>query len=360
MNTEVRLWRKNQIGIGTWRIWVEDLTPTTAVLHYAHATVTGGAEVRHKDLVTLNKSGRTIEQQVALEMESRVSRQRDKGYKSTVEEAQSGSTNQLNLLNPMLAQTLEKVSSVDFTDAYVQPKYDGHRCLITRQGDLIAYTRKGKIIVTIPHVLRDFEWLPEGKTVDGELYVHGRPLQSISSLIKREQPDSRLLKYHWYDWVGNKPFGGRLKQMKTARERYFMPNTVVVPTYEVKDLSEARQFFEGFRKEGFEGAMLRTSISGYQANVRAAQLLKMKSWLDCEVTAIGVSRSKDGWAILLVKMDNGQVFETSAPGSVPEKTEVYENFEEKYMGRRLTIEYASLTSDGIPFHATALRWHEDL
>jgi hypothetical protein len=45
---------------------------------------------------------------------------------------------------------------------------------------------------------------------------------------------------------------------------------------------------------------------------------------------------------------------------VPEKTEVLANYESKYHDRRLTIEYANLTADGIPFHAVAMRWYEEL
>jgi len=33
---------------------------------------------------------------------------------------------------------------------------------------------------------------------------------------------------------------------------------------------------------------------------------------------------------------------------------------DSYIGKRLTIEYAGLTADKIPFHAVATRWMEDL
>jgi ATP-dependent DNA ligase len=105
--------------------------------------------------------------------------------------------------------------------------------------------------------------------------------------------------------------------------------------------------------------MLRLAGPGYQANVRSASLLKVKERHDAEVTVLGATPSREGWAILRVKADWGPEFDISAPGSVPEKTEVLENIE-NYVGRRLTIEYAHLTSDQIPFHAVATRWREDV
>lgn len=270
-----------------------------------------------------------------------------------------GSTNQLNLLNPMLAQSLNKVN-VTFTEAHVQPKLDGHRCLITNvDGDIIPYTRKGKPILTIPHIVRDFAWLPPGKTVDGELYIHGQKLQTISSLIKREQPASAGLRYHWYDYVSSRPFNARLASMELVAHKFPMQHVEVVDTFKVVEMAQVHKLFHHFRELGYEGAMLRLSIAGYQPNVRASQLLKIKVRDDCEVTVMGAKPALDGSAVLHVRMDNGKEFDTLAPGSRPEKIRIMREIA-SYVGRRLTVEYAMLTNDGIPFHGVAIRWRDDL
>lgn len=356
---ETKLYRKNAVGIGTWRIWVVGMTTETAVICYAHAVVANGAEVAHHDTITLNGSGRNIEQQTELEIASRVSRMRDKGYKNTVADAMLGSTNQLNLLNPMLAQSMSKVK-VAFELAHVQPKFDGHRCLITNhEGNIVPYSRKGKLITTIPHICADFKWLPEGKTVDGELYIHGRPLQSISSLIKRQQVGSGSLRYHWYDYVSPRLYIDRLASMHKACTSFPMKHVEIAPTYEVRSLEHVSRLFTAFRNDGFEGAMLRLSIEGYQPNSRAAQLLKVKERKDMEVTVLGAKPSKDGWAVLRVRTPTGQEFDTSAPGDLAEKARILQTIDQ-YVGRKLTIEYAMLTEDGVPFHAVATRWHEEV
>lgn len=362
---EVRLFRKNALGMGTWRVYhlpISSKTQGTVII--AHASVEGGSEITHSDPVHVNQSGRNIQQQIDLEMQARISRQMDKGYKTTREEALKGATNQMGLVNPMLAQ---KITDVRITQsmlerAYVQPKFDGHRCLITKlNGDMLAYSRRGKAITTIAHILEDaYNWMQDGDTLDGELYVHGQSLQAISSLIKRDQAGSRALCYHWYDIVDPKRvFHDRWNVVKDLHANSQHPQIVLVPTQQVTKMADVYSIFKLHRTQGYEGTMLRVSTAGYETAKRSAQLLKVKERHDCEVTVIGMRGSTQGWAILRAKMDAGPEFDISAPGSVVEKTLVLNN-EATYIGRKLTIEYANLTAEGLPFHAVATRWHEEL
>lgn len=366
---ETRLFRKNSLGVGTWRVYESHRTSSCAVICIAHSVVEGGSEVVHTDEVRTNGSGRNLDQQVTLEMQSRINRQLDKGYKPTREEALLGSTNQLGLVNPMLAQPLGKVTlrGSDFGYAYVQRKFDGHRCLITKQnGDMYAYSRKGKLITTIPHILEDAErWMQDGDTIDGELYIHGQMLQTIGSLIKREQPGSRQLNYNWYDIKSSLNFHHRHALMKDLFANVAQPQIHLVETIRVYKMSEVYTLFKQHRDERYEGSMLRLSIAGYEDGKRSNQLIKVKAREDGEVKVIGCRPSSQGWAILRVQFVKPYTtdvveFDMSAPGSVEEKTEVLKNFEEKYKGKDLTIEYAMLTADGIPFHAVATRWREDV
>ena len=362
---EVKMYRKNALGLGTWRVYHLPITSKAqGTVIIAHASVEGGSEITHSDPVFVNNSGRNIEQQIALEMRSRISRQMDKGYKLDRDEALKGATNQMGLVNPMLAQ---KITDVRITQsmlqyAYVQPKFDGHRCLITKlNGDMLAYSRRGKAITTVGHILEDaYKWMQDGDTLDGELYVHGQSLQAISSLIKRDQAGSRALCYHWYDLVDPKRvFHDRWTVVQELHANSTNPQIKLVETVRVDKMAQVYHLFQMHRSQGYEGSMLQVSTAGYETAKRSAQLLKVKERHDCEVTVISMRGSTQGWAILRAKMDSGQEFDISAPGSVAEKTEVLMN-ESKYIGRKLTIEYANLTAEGIPFHAVATRWHEEL
>lgn len=368
---QVKLYRKNTHGIGTWRIWKDG-----EYLRYAHAISEGASEVHHEDLIQLNASGRNLDQQMDLEMQSRISRMLDKGYKYIRDEALAGATNQMGFRQPMLAQSLNKAAQPDYMSAYEQPKLDGHRCLITNyEGEIIAYTRKGKPITTVNHILQELTWLPEGRTLDGELYIHGRKLQSISSLIKREQADSRLLQYHWYDYMSDAPFQDRIAGMRKVVAAYQMTNVHLVETNLCTSFLELMAAFSRYRAAGYEGAMLRWSLDGYADGQRARQLLKVKERHDCEVVVLSAVPARDGSAILTVQYKDytglstdvrepdkpkpDVIFDITAPGSIPEKREVMARIHQ-YIGRKLQIEYAMITDDGVPFHAVAMRWHEEL
>lgn len=363
MIQETKLWKKNALGIGTWRVYGGPTGVNHGQVIIAHTSTEGGSEVTHMDPVVTNKSGRSIELQLQLEIDARISRQLDKGYKRTREEALAGATNQLGLINPMLAQKITDVTltASDFENgAFVQPKYDGHRCLIAKiDGDMLAYSRKGKAITTIGHILEDaHRWMQDGDTLDGELYIEGQSLQAIASYIKRNQVSSRALTFRWYDICDRtKSFGARYDEMfdlyHNVQDKAHLQ---LCPTGKVQTMSDVYKFFRRCREKGFEGAMLRLNKAGYQTNTRANQLLKVKERHDCEVTTVGCRESARGWAILRVRTDWGVEFDVAAPGSVEEKTEILQNYEAKYHRKRLTVEYANLTDEKVPFHCVATRW----
>lgn len=368
MENEIKLWRRNAFGIGTWRVYpIPPGSQSHGVVVIAHSSTEGGSEVTHHDDVYTNKSGRDIRQQMQLEIDSRVSKQLDKGYKRSREEALLGATNQLGLINPMLAQKVTdvKLTASDFEQgAFVQPKYDGHRCLISKlNGEMLAYTRKGKPVETIGHVLEDcYRWMQDGDTIDGELYIHGQSLQSISSLIKRDQPGSRALTYRWYDICDRRiGFRDRYNLMHDLYDNVQdKAHIQLAPTGTVNSMVKVYEFFRKCREKGYEGAMLRLHGRGYESAKRSSQLLKVKERHDCEVTTIGCRESARGWAVLRVRTDWGVDFDVAAPGSVDEKTEVLKNYDSKYHDRKLTVEYACLTEDKVPFHCVATRWFEEV
>lgn len=352
---EVILYRQNVNSVGSWRIWSEG-----EVIHIAHATVIGGSEVRHQEIVSTNRSGRTLDEQVALRIKSRISRMMDKGYKATVEEARANPGNQLGLDRPMLAQQIGKVKNINYSGAVIQKKLDGHRCLITRQdGELIAYSRQGKRIDAITHIYEALEdRLPEGVTLDGELYCHGVPLQTIGSWVKRKQPNTALISFVCYDMISNESYRDRWNEINGILQR--RPDAVLqLPYREYVSAEETMDYFKRVREDGFEGLMLRVDNRGYQAGIRSNSLLKIKEFDQAEFEVVGFTQSKTGWAICQCVTDQGRGFEASAPGSHAEKMHVWEN-QDQYIGRRLTIDFAHWTNDGLPFQPTAVRWREDI
>lgn len=359
MSDHLILYRKHANGVGTWRIWAEG-----DHIHIAHATTLDGQEVRHLERVTVNNSGRTLDEQVQLRIRSRTSRMLDKGYKHSLQEAQNSSTNQMGLDRPMLAHPIERVKNVNYSGAVLQKKLDGHRCLVTnRDGEIIAYTRQGKPIPSIGHITDALSGrLPEGTTLDGELYCHSVALQTLGSWIKREQPATRNLFYVVYDTISpdayrqrHEEITGLLSGIDTG-----VPGKVVVLPYEdYRDPEHTSGRLTAVRDAGFEGLMLRLDGRGYETGRRSSSLLKIKRFLDGEFEVVGFSQSSTGWAVCRCITEDGKAFDASAPGSHQEKQHVWDN-QSLYLGRWLTVEFAHWTDDGLPFQPTATRWREDL
>ncbi len=342
---------------GSMRVWSISSIGQTITIRHGQL---GGSMQYKLETVQTGKATRTLDEQMMSRMASRISKQRDKGYRSNIDTAKGMDrpVNTLGMPKPMLAKKLRDVKDIDFTNAIAQPKLDGNRCLIYRSeidGKNRAYSRNGKPMEAIDHILDDIS-IGDNTILDGELYCHGYPLQTIVSWVKRKQENSLKLKYHLYDIVMNWPYKERLEVL----ENTIHGDTVeLVPSVSCNDISELMMHFREYREQGYEGAILRWGETGYEDGKRSKSLVKVKAWEDDEFFVIDIIPSKDGWGILVCDDKHGETFRVSAPGSMPEKYKILIN-KELYIGRDVTVEYANLTNDGVPFHPVAIGFRDEI
>ncbi len=344
------LYGKGVHGTKIWRIWSEE--------NIIHIEANGS---RYTEVVSTGLAGRSLEVQVEQRITARVRGKLDSGFKRTKEELTGHMTNQLGLVMPMLATPFKNVKNLDLSKCYSQPKLDGHRCLINSDG---AYSRRGKVIYTIPEIIDELN-IPEGVTLDGELYCHGVPLQTISSWAKRRQPDTLKLSYYVYDVISESNY--------SFEERYywlkgFIKESNFIRLVETTHLTGEETLFDtckDYNNRSFEGAIIRPGFGLYEIGKRSKSLIKVKPnhFSDLknedEFECIDVIPSREGLGILLLEAKNGKTFKTIAPGINDVKRITLKN-KEKYIGKYVTCEYSELTNDGKPFHCVALRWREDL
>ena len=304
------------------------------------------------ETVELNMSGRDMEAQVALRFNSRVQKQIDKGYCYSLAEAEnSRGLNALKLDKPMLAQKFKDVKDINFKSAWMQYKFNGHRCLITcREGVKIAYSRNGKILDTIPHIL-DSVNVQEGDTLDGELYCHGMKLQTIASLAKRAQPDTKLLSYIVYDIIEGSILTGYATRRQKIGECLDGKVSFIAKTWQFNDREPIKPILNQVISEGYEGLILRQNNYEYEPGVRSKSLIKIKKCMDQEFLVLDVEPSKDGWGILICKVGNS-TFRVAAPGSMENKYKILRD-KAGYIGRYITVEFFEWTIDQKPFHPVA-------
>ena len=336
-NGAIRVW---QIGIENDKIKIE------------HGQLGGTIQTQYEEIPE-GKGGRNRLEQFESRMRSRCNSKIDAGYVENLEYAKRHRrTNAAGLLKPMLAKKLSDIKSADYKNSFVQYKYDGNRCLITNQnGELIAYSRNGKRLENLDHILQDID-LPEGTTIDGELYCHGFPLQTIVSWIKRKQAHTDKICFHAYDTIMDAPYHRRLQELLGYD---LVGSANVVPTWKVNSFEETQKHFKMAREQGYEGSIIRLNDYGYEDGKRSKGLIKVKAWQDAEFSVTDILRSADGWAILECSLPNGKSFRVSAPGSIDEKRYVLDN-KDFYIFRSVRVEFAQYTKDGIPFHPVAINW----
>jgi len=337
------------------QVYVWNIYSKSNIIHIVFGII-GGVMQTVEEQVEVNQSGRSLLEQIDSRMMSRINKQIDKGYRLSIEEAKLNiGMNSMDLLKPMLAQRFDKISGIDYSNCFIQMKYNGHRCIITNTGEeIIAYSRNGKPIESIGHILKGINLRP-GQTLDGELYIHNTPLQDLGSLIRRKQPGSVMLQYVAYDYMADISYQHRLDIL---RYNDWGSNITVAPTKIWTPNVVLKDELDESIHDGYEGLILRHGDKGYEAGKRSNSLVKVKKCMDQEFLVINILPSKDGWAILECNVGT-KSFRVSAPGTIENKYHIYNN-KEKYIGRWITVEFFEWTNDGKPFHPSAIDWMTDI
>ena len=276
---------------------------------------------------------------------------------------------------PMLAhKTDPKRIDFDKNDYYVQPKLDGIRCYITKDG---MFTRNHKPIVSAPHIFEDVKYvfddpLWEDIILDGELYNHELKanFSKIVSLVRKTKPSAEDLleskekvEYHLYDMFvpGNPDM--KFRERYSLCEIFILNNNRAVPveTRQVFSMEHAQDLNQLWLDEGYEGSMIRQDAE-YQPK-RSWYLQKVKTFVDEEFEIVGfverVSRSRNGVAHeeyktgmlgkFIMKMADGREFGAPPGKGYDHKklTEMWEN-RESYIGQQATVEFFEYTEYGVP------------
>jgi DNA ligase-1 len=314
----------------------------------------GYASQESRDTVTEGKNiGKRNEttpyEQACAEAESKWNKQADKGY--VKDEAELAAVAELP--KAMLAHPYAKRGHNIVWPAAVQPKLDGIRLLAHVGTDGVKfYSRNGKPITTVDHLIPSLlESFEPGVVVDGELFNPDMTLQDIVSGAKKLSAKSARLQYWLYDMIDDRPYYDREIGLRHAVQA-FDDLLVLVPTIDCADEAEMMQAFAGFLADGFEGAIVRNYSGLYKRGKRSADLQKVKPIEDAEFKIVGFrdGRGKfEGAVIWECETDAGKHFEAVPMGTMEQRREWFGDGV-TYMGKMLTVKFANMTPDGVPFH----------
>lgn len=210
-------------------------------------------------------------------------------------------------VSPMLARSVPEVPAPDALTGGVvyEPKWDGFRCIVFRDGDDVVLGSRGEKPLTryFPEVVDAVRReLPERCVVDGELVVRTgpagaerldwealaqriHPAASRVDRLAREFPASfvafDLLALGDDDLTG-RPFRERRERLETALAGVRAP---VHLTQVTRDRDEAVRWFADFEGAGLDGVVAKGAASTYSPGKRT--MLKVKHQRTADVVAVG-------------------------------------------------------------------------
>tara|TARA_R110001592_G_scaffold16350_2_gene69615 strand:- start:2021 stop:3160 length:1140 start_codon:yes stop_codon:yes gene_type:complete len=355
---------------GSLRQWTIALYETTEGF-WAYTTsdgqVGGKIKTSKPTVVNAGKASRSIYEQAKSQVESKINKKLDSGYKETEQEALDDV-----FISPMLAVDFKKRGHSMQYPAIGQRKFDGVRCIAyLSNGEVILESRKGKEFPHLNH-LRDVikPYLKEGEILDGELYSETLDFQRTVGLVRREslsQEDIDVMPqigYRIYDMfstdssITELPFTERYDMATKlvtdvrANHSHSLRNPLLIMTknYVIDEEDSIQGLHDQFVQEGYEGIMVRNPSMPYQMDKRSSGLMKFKSFKDDEYPIVGYTEATGndaGTVIWICEAPNGITFKARPTGTREQRTTWFENAD-AIVGKDLTVRYFELTNDGIP------------
>jgi DNA ligase 1 len=250
----------------------------------------------------------------------------------------------------MLANTYD-ADVVELAEYWISEKYDGIRAwwngseLLSRTGGKIQAPR----------------WFTEGwpsQPLDGELWVGRGQFETVSGIVRREQPDDeswRRVRFMVFDLpMSPGTFDFRIEALRQVVAALGAPWVQVVEQFRLRDEHELTTTLAETVSNGGEGLMLHRANSRYAA-IRSNDLLKLKPYDDAEAQVVGYLPGKGkytGWVgALRVRTASGLEFNLGSGLSDEQRRQP------PRLGSWITYGYHGFTARGIPRFARLVKSH---
>ena len=273
---------------------------------------------------------------------------------------------------PMLAEKFQQRGKAITFPCFIQPKFDGTRTIGLcglPPGKPCLYSRNRKIYPHLEHIQAVLRRLPSGLLLDGEVFTKALTFQEIVGLVKKktlleeDKPKHALLEFHVYDIVD---------ATKTCEERLAILTGLfkglegsvlkLCPTEELASKEGLKAKHDEYVAAGFEGIMLRNKKGLYAIGKRSAELQKYKEMMDDEYKIVGFYEGEGeeaGAVVWECVTPEGRTFRCRPKGTHEERRVLFKDGASA-IGKRLSVTYQELTTDGIPRFpiGTAIRDYE--
>lgn len=368
-STLYKLTKKNQVQ--TWQIFVkgDEFWTEEGILD---GVITKSLPTKCLPKNEGKKNATTGAEQAEKEAAAKHKKKLESSYFEDIEDARGGTK---SFYEPMLAHNFNDYKTDVAYPVYSQPKLDGIRCIITKEG---MFSRNGKQFISAPHIfeqLKPFFKQNPLAILDGELYCDklSDNFNKICSLVKRTKPtpeelaeSAQIIQYWVYDaprigiYTETEKFIDRYNTMRgSLLNRY--PSIKIVETKLISNYEQLTVVYENYLEDGYEGQMVR--LNARYENKRSAGLLKRKEFIDEEYEIVNVVEGTGNRAGTAGFMEfyakNGKPFKSNIKGDFEYLAQLLKD-KKKLIGKKATIKYFNLTPDSVPRfpYVTAIRNYE--
>jgi ATP-dependent DNA ligase len=214
---------------------------------------------------------------------------------------------------PMLAKAADAIPTGDYC---YEPKWDGFRCIVFRDGEAVTLGSRGERDLTryfpelVDAVRRE---LPARCVVDGEIVVNGEDRLDFDALQQRIHPaESRVRKlsvetpasYVAFDLLAlddesllRLAFRDRRRLLAAALSDV-APPVHLTPTTD--SVEQARRWFDVFEGAGLDGVVAKALDGRYRPGERVMAKVKHERTADCVVVGFRVHKDGAGVGSLLL------------------------------------------------------------
>lgn len=259
---------------------------------------------------------------------------------------------------PMKVHTYEKqYKKIEFP-CFESPKLNGVNATYKWIDDgLVLLSRGGENYPLIDQHLEDIQKIMEDLEVNelnGEIYIHGLPLQDITSAVKKYNEHTSKLEFHIFDIPAYKSeYTRRLDAMRSIAETEFVK---VVPAGTAFNHEELDTLHDDYVKEGYEGLMVRNGKGLYVHNTRSYDVQKLKKAQDAEFKVVGHNIDKNGHAVFICEAGD-KTFKVKLKGTAEERLAMAAKAE-SYYNQWLKIEFEMYSKDNIPLKPVGIMFRE--
>lgn len=221
-------------------------------------------------------------------------------------------------VRPMLAKAVKELPEGDLL---YEPKWDGFRCIVFRDGDEVELASRNQRPLTryFPELLQPLlDQLPERCVVDGELVVptpHGldfdllgqriHPAESRVELLARSTPASFVA----FDLLALDDLDLRPLPLSARRDALVQllagATAPIHLTPASTDPAVALDWFERFEGSGFDGVMAKPLDGAYVEDKRVQFKVKHHRSADCVVAGYRLHKDGGVGSLLLGLFDDG-------------------------------------------------------